>query len=86
MPEIMALRKAVSKKYSELYEKNNEVPGYREAVYAFDEFLKDPNNKDFIGDYVNHTHDLIASDREAAAFMMVLAEFGIVGQKGERNE
>lgn len=80
MPEMMALRKLVSEKYTELYEQKEEVPGFRAAVNAFDAFLANPANRNFVGDYVNTTGDIIMSDREAAAFMMVLSEFM---EKGE---
>lgn len=59
-----------NKMYDLLYDNDNRVAGYYEAVDAFDEFLK--NHRDFIIEFVKFHGDIISSDREAAAFMFAL--------------
>lgn len=56
--------------YNFLYDNNDNVAGYREAVEAFDEFL--PNQKEFVMEFNYYRGDIISSDREAAAFMFAL--------------
>lgn len=56
--------------YDFLYENDDCVAGFDEAVKAFDDFSK--NHKDFISEFVKRTGDFISSDREAAAFMFAL--------------
>lgn len=60
--------------YTFLYEHKNAVAGYREAVEAFDEFVKEEKNKQFVCDFVTYRGDFISSDREAAAFMFTLCD------------
>ena len=59
------------KQYDFLYNSNGYVPGYDEAVEAFDNFLE--RHANFVGEFVNYRHDFISSDREAAAFMFALS-------------
>lgn len=65
--------KQFKKEYSFLYENNDNVAGYSEAVTAFDDFLKKHNQ--FVGEFVKLRGDFISSDREAAAFMFALSKF-----------
>lgn len=58
------------KEYEFLYDNDDRVAGYSEAVAAFDDFLKEHN--DFVGEFVRYRGDFISSDREAAAFMFAL--------------
>ena len=58
------------KMYKFLYDSDDRVAGYSEAVNAFDDFLK--MHKDFIVDFARFRGDCISSDREAAAFMFSL--------------
>ena len=58
------------KEYEFLYDNDDRVAGYGEAVSAFDGFLKEHN--DFVGEFVRYRGDFISSDREAAAFMFAL--------------
>lgn len=62
-----------NKEYSYLYENDDFVAGYDEAVEAFDAFA--PANKDFITEFVQYRGDFISSDREAAAFMFALEKY-----------
>lgn len=56
--------------YDFLYENDDRVAGFREAVDAFDDFCKD--NSKFVAEFIRFRGDFISSDREAAAFMFAL--------------
>lgn len=62
--------KEFNKQYSFLYDNNDNVAGYDEALEAGDEFIK--QNPEFIGEFVNYRGDFILSDREVVAFMFAL--------------
>ena len=65
-----------NKEYNFLYEadvNHKIVPGYDEAVDAFDSFIM--FNGDFVGEFAKYRGDFISSDREAAAFMFAMEEF-----------
>lgn len=66
--------KEFSKKFDEvydyLYDNNDNVAGYDEAVSEFDTFAE--THSSFVGAYVRYREDFISSDREAAAFMFTL--------------
>ena len=72
---IKAFDEQFQKGYNFLYENDNNVAGYREAVTAFDEFLKE--NKNFVCEFVQYRGDFISSDREAAAFMFALSNWEV---------
>lgn len=63
------------KEYEFLYDHNDNVAGYEEAVNAFDEMIMEDNFKDFVGEFSKFRQDIISSDREAAAFMFALGSF-----------
>lgn len=64
--------------YMDLY--NNWKPAdYLECVQAFDRFVGDKNHAEFVGEFAYYRGDLISSDREAAAFMMILAKMDAEG-------
>lgn len=69
------LYKQFKKEYSFLYENNDNVAGYSEAVTAFDKFLKNKANRLLVCGFVKFRGDFISSDREAAAFMFALSKF-----------
>ena len=56
--------------YKFLYDSNGTVYGEKEAVKAFDDFVK--QHGDFVREFVAFRGDFISSDREAAAFMFAL--------------
>lgn len=62
------------KEYDFIYDHDDNVAGVREAIAAFDEFLK--THKDFVGEFIRFRGDFISSDREAAAFMFALEDMG----------
>ena len=62
-----------NEEYAFLYDHNDMVAGYEEAVKEFDEFVK--TYPDFVGEFVLFRGDFISSDREAAAFMFAFSTF-----------
>lgn len=62
-----------NKNYDFLYENNDNVAGYREALEAFETFSN--KYKKFISDFVKYRGDFLSSDRECVAFMFTLEEF-----------
>ena len=67
----------MNREYTYLYNHHDRVPGYEEAVNAFDSFAK--KNKRFIGEFIKFRGDFISSDREAAAFMFALEDLDMLG-------
>lgn len=64
-----------NEEYSRLYDSNDKVEGFEEAVNAFNEYLaSDPV---FLPEFVAYREDFISSDREAAAFMFTMRALGI---------
>lgn len=56
--------------YKFLYDNDDYVAGYREAVEAFDNFVAE--HAEFVGEFVDYRRDFVSSDREAAAFMFAM--------------
>ena len=75
---IHEFAKKFSEEYSFLYKNQDRVAGYREAVDAFDEYLKGDVGgfRKFVGEFAKYRNDIISSDREAAAFMFALESLG----------
>lgn len=67
---IQAFLDYFNDEYDLLYDNDDNVAGYRDAVEAFDEFLK--GHREFVSEFVKFRGDFISSDREAAAFMFAL--------------
>ena len=57
--DIVKFLEVFNREYDFLYDNDDNVAGYEEAVDSFDEF-------------VNFRGDFVSSDREAAAFMFAL--------------
>ena len=68
--DIVKFLEVFNKEYNFLYDNDDNVAGYEEAVDSFDEFVK--THGDFVGEFVNFRGDFVSSDREAAAFMFAL--------------
>lgn len=67
---IQAFLEKFLEEYEFLYENHDNVPGFQDAVEAFDESLVE--HPIFIADFARYRGDPISSDREAAAFMFAL--------------
>ena len=63
-----------NKEYDFLYENNDNVCGYHEALENGDIFIS--KNKEFIGEFCDFRQDFISSDREVVAFMFALETLG----------
>ena len=70
--------KKFRQEYEFLYDNWDNVAGFQEAVDAFDDYLaKDIGGfQKFVGEFVRYRHDIVSSDREAAAFMFALESMG----------
>ena len=68
--DIKQFAKQFNKEYKFLYDSDDYVAGYREAVEAFDNFVE--KHAEFVGEFVDYRRDFVSSDREAAAFMFAL--------------
>ena len=59
-----------NEEYEFLYDSNDRVAGFDEAVEAGDEFIKEHN--EFVIEFNRYRGDILTSDREVAAFMFAL--------------
>lgn len=59
-----------NKEYKFLYDHNDMVAGYDEALEEGDMFIIE--HSDFVGEFVKYRGDFISSDREVVAFMFAL--------------
>ena len=71
------LLKKFNQEYQFLYDNDDNVCGYDEAVEAFDMDLKNPKFKKLVQDFVSYRKDFISSDREAAAFEFACESLGL---------
>ena len=60
------------KNYDYLYENRDNVPGYDDKVRAFDEMLQDPAQCENLKRFILYRGDLVASDRECAAYVITI--------------
>lgn len=73
MADMKALKEQFGKEYDFLYEHENKVAGYREAVEYFDNVL---GESELAREFADYRQDLIVSDREAAAFSFACESLG----------
>lgn len=73
--DIENFLKRFNDEYMFLYDNNDNVAGYHEALVEGDKFIED--HPEFIKEFVKYRGDIISSDREVAAFMFTLND--IVG-------
>lgn len=64
--------KQFNKEYNFLYDNNDNVVGYDDALKYWDKFITKENNKNFVSDFVKYRGDFISSDREVVAFMFTM--------------
>ena len=73
---IQDFQKRFSDEYDFLYDHDDNVAGYDEAVEAFDDLLESNENfQMFVSDFCAFRNDPISSDREAGAFMFALSYY-----------
>lgn len=68
--DIRSFYEQFVKEYEFLYDNDDMVAGYAEAVEAFDDFIT--LYPEFVSKFARFRGDFISSDREAAAFMFAL--------------
>lgn len=69
---IQKFAEQFDKEYTFLYDHDDMVAGYNEALEEGDKFIVE--HGDFVGEFVKYRGDFISSDREVVAFMFALNE------------
>lgn len=69
---IQKFTEQFNKEYKFLYDHNDMIAGYNEALKEGDKFIVE--HSDFVGEFVKYRGDFISSDREVVAFMFALNE------------
>lgn len=70
---IEKFTKEFEQEYDFLYENDDRVAGYNEAVEAWEPFAE--NHREFIKEFVLYRGDFLSSDREVAAFMFAMEKY-----------
>lgn len=69
---IQKFAEQFNKEYQFLYDNDDMVAGYNEALEEGDKFIEE--HGDFVGEFAKYRGDFISSDREVVAFMFALNE------------
>lgn len=69
---IQKFAEQFNKEYQFLYDNDDMVAGYNEALEEGDKFIAE--HGDFVGEFAKYRGDFISSDREVVAFMFALNE------------
>lgn len=69
---IQKFAEQFDKEYIFLYDHDDMVAGYNEALEEGDKFIAE--HGDFVGEFAKYRGDFISSDREVVAFMFALNE------------
>lgn len=69
---IQKFAEQFDKEYTFLYDHDDMVAGYNEALEEGDKFIAE--HGDFVGEFAKYRGDFISSDREVVAFMFALNE------------
>ena len=69
---IQKFAEQFDKEYRFLYNHDDMVAGYNEALEEGDKFIAE--HGDFVGEFAKYRGDFISSDREVVAFMFALNE------------
>lgn len=80
------LLKKFGEEYDFLYDNNDKVAGYRDALEMFEDELR--NNKEFkklVGDLCKKRGDVFSSDRECVALMFALESLGAFDESIEES-
>ena len=82
MKEVKVNIKDFLKKFNEeydfLYEHNDNVCGYYDALKEGDLFISDKKNINFIREFNEYRQDILSSDREVVAFMFTMESMGLL--------
>jgi hypothetical protein len=71
------LLKKYNEEYDFLYDNDDNVSGYYEAVEAYERDIKDDKFANLVRDFVHFRGDVMASDRECAAFEFACEDLGL---------
>lgn len=82
MKEIKVNIKEFLKKFNEeydfLYDNDDNVCGYYDALKEGDLFISDKKNINFIREFNEYRQDILSSDREVVAFMFTMESMGLL--------
>ena len=70
--------KKFNEEYDFLYDNDNNVCGYYDALKEGDLFISDKNNSKFIREFNEYRQDILSSDREVVAFMFTMESMGLL--------
>ena len=75
---IKDLLKKFNEEYDFLYDNDNNVCGYYDALKEGDLFISDKKNSKFIREFNEYRQDILSSDREVVAFMFTMESMGLL--------
>ena len=75
---IKEFLKKFNEEYDFLYEHNDNVCGYYDALKEGDLFISDKKNINFIREFNEYRQDILSSDREVVAFMFTMESMGLL--------
>lgn len=82
MKEVKVNIKEFLKKFNEeydfLYDNDDNVCGYYDALKEGDLFISDKKNINFIREFNEYRQDILSSDREVVAFMFTMESMGLL--------
>ena len=74
---IIDFIKKFNEHYEFFYNVHDDVEGYRKLVRTGDNIISCDKFRDLIGKFHHARHDIMTSDREVAAFVLTMSDFGI---------
>ena len=76
--DIKEFLKKFNEEYDFLYDNDNNVCGYDDALKEGDLFISDTKNINFIREFNEYRQDILSSDREVVAFMFTMESMGLL--------
>ena len=71
--------------YKRFYESEDRVPGFDEAVRKFDRMMEVDWFKTFAREFCGYRRDVMLGDRECAAFVFAMVDFGMIEMRGYQS-
>ena len=75
---IKEFLKKFNEEYDFLYDNDDNVCGYYDALKEGDLFISDKKNSKFIREFNEYRQDILSSDREVVAFMFTMESMGLL--------
>ena len=75
---IKEFLKKFNEEYDFLYDNDDNVCGYYDALKEGDLFISDKKNINFIREFNEYRQDILSSDREVVAFMFTMESMGLL--------